>query len=601
MQMPLLLEGRAKDYYKTLINLPAPVEDKMQVLLPVDVDIPRAIEVIEDGVFWKRLAQNKYPYMIPSAVIQKFSYKSLFIQEWFSQYLSDLEPYAVSYHKVEENTKMVAPYINILDIKELKAPVFRKQDPPRADCDPNLVDMPWLKETCLPPFPYVQRIDLSLILPHLYNLTHVSICFGFSNYERYRCFRKSRINVKDIENLFTGILRSKKIESLSIYMSAFYETDMRMTVRCLLLLPVLLTKLEISNCELDDRVGRMVGLLILHHLTIQEINLKRNYLTRTGAYFIAAALSATRLKSLKIINLSQNGIGDVGGIYMALMLTVNRSLQGLYLSGCRIGKTGALLILGALGLNCALQSMDLSVNHIGSLSDVEEERIVVDIKKHPKIAELTLGQCGLDPVLVEFIKALGNDKRVLKARDVESHGTVLVRRHQDDPFDHNWKAYSQPTMEQGSVLSTDSGELTSIGSTISDLEQSEDLVPRKKLNRFMKATLTPSLALKAIQSVLKWIQRVAIIRAQKTGRPIKSTFSEEIQSLQVKKLIKEELTRLIRWKLKKSKLFSMPEKMSLRTPIPRHVINNAIKIMLSRVPSKLVSKVINQTIKKVHV
>lgn len=555
-----------------------------------------------DGLFWKRLALEKYPYMRPCPLIQKMSYKTLFIQEWYSLYLSDLEPYNIAYNKVEQKTKMVAPFIEILDLRELKAPVFRKLDPPRADADYNLEDMPWLRETCLPPFPYVQRIDLSMILPHLYNLTHISICFGFSNYERYRCFRKSRINVKDIENLFHGILKSKKVKSLRIYMSAFYETDMRMTVRCLLLLPVLLTRLEISNCELDDRVGRMIGLLILHHISIQEIDIRRNYLTRTGAYFIAAALSLTRLKTLKLINLSQNGIGCVGAIYFALMLTVNHTLHGLFLSGCRIGKTGCLLLMRALSLNRGLQSMDLSVNHIGHLSDFEEERIVVDMKKHPTISELTLGQCGLDSVLLEFIKILGNEKRVLSTYNVVNRGTILVRKDASaEEGDHNWKAYTEPTMDLGSVFSTESGELTSIGSTISELEQFEDPVPRKKLKRFMLATLTTKLALKAIQTVLKWIQRFSILRAQKTGKPIKSIFVEEVRTVPLKKLIKTELTRLIRLKMKKSKLFSKPEKMSLRTPIPRRVINNAIKIMLNRVPNKLVNKVINQTIKKVQI
>jgi Ran GTPase-activating protein (RanGAP) involved in mRNA processing and transport len=105
------------------------------------------------------------------------------------------------------------------------------------------------------------------------------------------------------------------------------------------------------------------------HLSV--IKLAFNSLGDEGAAIIASGFvvgGGGHHKNLSVLDLGFNGIGDVGCAAIALHAVAgNRSLGVLYLSGNNIGERGAISLAGAMLHGCSLTSLHISANHLGAV------------------------------------------------------------------------------------------------------------------------------------------------------------------------------------------------------------------------------------------
>jgi hypothetical protein len=77
------------------------------------------------------------------------------------------------------------------------------------------------------------------------------------------------------------------------------------------------------------------------------------------------AVVCALMGSLRVLDLSSNGLGPNECVTIAGALRVNRSLTTLVLQGNKLGPQGGVALAEALKFNCSLTSLDLTTNDLG--------------------------------------------------------------------------------------------------------------------------------------------------------------------------------------------------------------------------------------------
>jgi Ran GTPase-activating protein (RanGAP) involved in mRNA processing and transport len=134
-------------------------------------------------------------------------------------------------------------------------------------------------------------------------------------------------------------------------------------------------------------------------LTLVEVNLVRCCITRRGATLIAKALMNN--KSLTILDLSFNRIGDEGVAVLADALAINTTLAELHLQSVGMSSSGLAAIAEALKTNTSLQKLVMRLERVGTdrgavlVQDSAVCNLADALEIHPTLELLAIYSVGM--------------------------------------------------------------------------------------------------------------------------------------------------------------------------------------------------------------
>ena len=139
----------------------------------------------------------------------------------------------------------------------------------------------------------------------------------------------------------------------------------------------------------DDGASEITKILSVNQ-SLEELNIKHNGITDRGASELAEGLQ--RNKTLKILNLGWNEIGDDGASEIAKTLLVNQSLEELNIKHNDITERGASELAEGLKENKTLKILNLAGNEIG---DDGASEIAKTLLVNQSLEELNIEHNGI--------------------------------------------------------------------------------------------------------------------------------------------------------------------------------------------------------------
>ena len=214
--------------------------------------------------------------------------------------------------------------------------------------------------------------------------------------------------LKASKSLKTLLLRSNKIgdDSAAMLVSAFKVND------------------SVTSCDVGDNAVSMSAGDSLQHwieLNKQPIELKRAYHAASlndincpkiefawipnmsqAAYFLSLVLKQNTV--VKLLNLSNARIGDLGAQYLAPVLRQNRFLTTLHLANNDITSTGAGPLAQALASNTTLTELNLANNRIDDAGAIEFQ-VMLQVNGTLSLLNLELNE-AITPSLMNVVDGL---------------------------------------------------------------------------------------------------------------------------------------------------------------------------------------------------
>jgi len=193
-------------------------------------------------------------------------------------------------------------------------------------------------------------LELSNLLAKSETLEHINISGTFPNEESCGSFGKGLLQNKKLNTL---IMEANTIESheLALIMEPLGKH------KCLKVL-------SLADSGLDEACGALIGSFITASRTIEEINLKCNYLYAAGIEAIMNGLKSN--VGMRILNIRKNKIGKEGANFIASYLKGSPSfLEDLEASCNSIEDAGGIEIMNGLKENKSLKKLILGDNALG--------------------------------------------------------------------------------------------------------------------------------------------------------------------------------------------------------------------------------------------
>lgn len=124
-----------------------------------------------------------------------------------------------------------------------------------------------------------------------------------------------------------------------------------------------LVSLALRECGIDDVLGLAICSGLVKNKTLQILDLSHNRIGNSTAHALELLLYSG--ETLREIHLANNDIRDTGAAMLARGLQANAGLQLLDLRINRIDTAGGCALLAALAQNSTLTALSLSANHLG--------------------------------------------------------------------------------------------------------------------------------------------------------------------------------------------------------------------------------------------
>ncbi|CAF3348691.1 unnamed protein product [Rotaria socialis] len=152
-----------------------------------------------------------------------------------------------------------------------------------------------------------------------------------------------------------------------------------------------------------------LAVALLHNTTLEKLYLYGNRLADKGVKPLAKALAMNN-SALKVLNLQEIGITDIGVEYLSEMLQKNTQLTVLCLSKNDISDIGLRIFANCLKrYNNTLQCLDLSKNK--RITDISSDVIQEMIEHKRSLNELSIYDCSLSRTGKEKLKKFIRTKK----------------------------------------------------------------------------------------------------------------------------------------------------------------------------------------------
>jgi len=153
-------------------------------------------------------------------------------------------------------------------------------------------------------------------------------------------------------------------------------------------------ELDISQSKLTSVCASILANALNNNDNIlQELLLFDNRIHDDGVYYFCKALSINS-NNLKKLDLTKNGITNVGAKHLAEMMKTNQTLTVLYISANQIGNEGIQILSNAIQYyNKTLIELDFCTNEL--INDSSVDSLIQLIKYNQSLKKLSLFNCNL--------------------------------------------------------------------------------------------------------------------------------------------------------------------------------------------------------------
>ncbi|XP_075221378.1 dynein regulatory complex subunit 5 isoform X1 [Lycorma delicatula] len=363
--------------------LPVPDLDYLLEILPPDLPVELVAPIIDDGIYWKRRCEYRWPRLPLDITKHSDSWKIMYIEKYVQEFIHYQEPGYIDWDEVSKVMVVCSPFVNHLVINELKPPRNMLPEPiPPDECSRGECS----RGECIP-----DHMDLSSVLKSLVNLQEISIKFGVLNIGMKYNPNFFKVSLNDINNLSKGLL---DCNCLTVFRLHRCNID---NVRVNIILNTLLTKttlevLEISHCKVGDIGAKAMGNFLLKHQNLKSLLILNNYIECDGVAGLAYALQNPDCCPLNTLDLQFNLIEDIGGECIATAIVKNNYLQEINLSGTGLTARSAKKIGDSLLFSKSMRKMILCNNH---LDDSCADSFISAAEHNKKLYTLDLRNCGL--------------------------------------------------------------------------------------------------------------------------------------------------------------------------------------------------------------
>ncbi|CAM2705333.1 unnamed protein product, partial [Rotaria socialis] len=190
------------------------------------------------------------------------------------------------------------------------------------------------------------------------------------------------------------------------------DQDMKIVANELLQVNKTLNILCLHENQIGDTGAQHLGNALKTNQTLTELRLYTNKIGDSGAQYLGEALKTNQ--SLQDLRLQTNKIGDSGAQYLADGLKVNKTLTYLHLAQNQIGDSGTKHLADALTLNKNLTQLYLGTNQI---SDNGAQLFAEVLKTNKTLTVLDLGKNTItDSGAQQLAEALKTNKTLTELR-----------------------------------------------------------------------------------------------------------------------------------------------------------------------------------------
>ncbi|CAF3665735.1 unnamed protein product, partial [Rotaria sp. Silwood1] len=153
------------------------------------------------------------------------------------------------------------------------------------------------------------------------------------------------------------------------------------------------TWLYLSSNKITSMCVSILAEALNNNTTLEQLYLSDNQVCDNGVYSLIKILSLNN-NILKRLNLTKNGITEIGAKYLAEMLKTNKILTHLNLGENEINDHGVQILSDAIeNYNTTIQSLDISSNKL--LTDESIDYLLQMIKNNSSLNKLQIYNCSL--------------------------------------------------------------------------------------------------------------------------------------------------------------------------------------------------------------
>ena len=252
---------------------------------------------------------------------------------------------------------------------------------------------------------------------HDYIVTCLSECFKEDDILIELNLSKNKV-MRDREKY---IVEAIKINKTLQKLDASYLKIHEGLISDLLKISKSLKELNISNNGITSDGAKEIATAISVNTTLEKLDLSCNMLSDDGVTFISNALKNNI--SLQELNMSKNKITSEGAKYISEAIQVNTTLEKLDLSSNVISNDGAAVISDSLQFNISLQELNMSRNEI---TGEGTQKITTAIQVNTTLKQLDLSINKISDEGANFLSdGLKNNISLLKLNI--SHNNITDR------------------------------------------------------------------------------------------------------------------------------------------------------------------------------
>ncbi|KAJ3002666.1 T-complex-associated testis-expressed protein 1, partial [Thoreauomyces humboldtii] len=319
-----------------------PLKYRERLLANISVTLPLRITapLVPDEGYWQR--KSLVTFKLCNVRAHSNSWKRLFFESNVQKMLEDFVPVVGGEQEMElmVQLELAAPYVVKLKVRQLRPVGYEVKkegkDAGRRGDDKDVATEKKAKVGRKSDLGHPDHLNLGMVFGKLKNLEELDITYSV---------RDCGI---DFDWEYFGITLNDTV----------YLTDALRTSK-------VLRSLTVTASSLDDNRCHLLASALMDNRTLEILNLSHNLLGDEGARALATVLTSPTTSLTRLI-LSNNQIGQTGGTFIANALSRNHVLTHLSLRMNHVGDKGGSAIFSALRGNDALQILDLSCNQLGS-------------------------------------------------------------------------------------------------------------------------------------------------------------------------------------------------------------------------------------------
>lgn len=287
-----------------LYLVPRKYQAKILSKISLDIDLAKAVMMIPDGIYWKRLVQAKFPKAPHDPRMTEW--KRFYLEQYASKAMEDSNEENID--KFFDTMAVIGQFIRSLKII-------------RCPC----------------------KVSMAKLFGCFRSLRKLQLVYGDPrrNFAQYDEFDKFAIQ----DEMSTGVKDCNALREDFAQIGSFCALE----------------EFEMSDNCLTDRCAQIIGFGLVHLKNLTVINFSHNEIGNKGFNNI---VQCCRSAPIRVINVSDNKIGGPGVQSLAAVLEKNSTLEELNLSSNKLGDKGMFGITLILEKSTTLKKLDISGNRI---------------------------------------------------------------------------------------------------------------------------------------------------------------------------------------------------------------------------------------------